>query len=113
METYTKEDAHKAKTAKRPVYRNIRLFVKLFIATFKYLVALSAIVFIGLYSYYIFFLNQAMADAMSAAIGKIFKPATISGSEAAGSRAQGCIIEGVPQCSGNAIPERELFRPIN
>lgn len=113
MANYTTEVAQGQKTWTRPVYRNVRLFVKLFIATFKYLMIFCSVTFIGLYSYYIFFVNNAIRDSISDAVSKAFLSATVVGSEAPGGRAQGCVIEGVPDCTGNAVPERELFRPIN
>lgn len=113
MVGYTTSEVEEKKTWVRPVYRNLRLFIKLFIATFKYGVVLSAVVFISLYAYYIFFVDGMLSQQISDWISDAFPSAAVDGSKAAGGRAQGCVIEGIPECDGVTFTDREVFRPIN
>ena len=113
MEPHTTINIEDEKVYRRPVYRNVRLFVKLFIVTFKYIVAIGGIILAALYVYYFLFASDVLVVAFVSAIRSLFPNAEVDGANSAGSRLQGCVIPEIPQCEGRAFTDKVIFSPVN
>lgn len=98
---------------KKPVYRNLRLFIKLFLATYKYGMILTIVAFGAIYTSYIFVGSNDFLKMLGNAVKSLYPSAEVSGSESAGARLQGCIIPGIPQCDGAQFSENSIFTPVN
>jgi hypothetical protein len=107
------EEPKPKKQWEKPVFRNLRLFIKLFLATYKYGMIITAAAFGAIYVTYFFFASNIFIDWVSSFLILLYPTAQTQGAESAGSRLQGCIIQGIPECDGRAFTEKSIFAPVN
>jgi hypothetical protein len=113
MESHTSIKIEDERVYRRPIYRNVRLFVKLFIVSFKYIFAIGGLALAAIYSYYYFFTSDLLITAFIGVFKNFFPSAEVDGANSAGSRLQGCVIPDIPTCEGRAFSDKVIFSPVN